>query len=334
MNLRYTIQILSIFTLSACSTASYTSYNIEQLRPAYYTLPSTVEKILVVNCAEQGEVSDILISNKRSDQTAYLRRIPDMACAVLSAEINSSDFKHASTENRHWNFERMLQKSDSLCSANEADLILALRDYDYKSKLEGGKYPSEGMICVSLLGIMRSQFVLVTPSGISSELEERNDTLEWSFCDTSEEAVIQRLPQYNEVYFHTAENVGEECAKQLTPTWQTVNRYMLSSDARKMQDAVRWAYNENWDNARDLWVENFKVAVGADKARTAYNIALYYEHEGDIDEASIWCSKALDLYHLKPGKKMKSELELAQNLFDSLVKRQEECKILDKQMGR
>ncbi len=329
---KYTTWILAALTATACSTASYTSYNIDILRPAYYTLPQGIGRLLVVNAAPLTNTSDPLINGANNDQLAYLRKIPDMICTFTASGVNRAGYTETVIENRRWTPEALPSVADSLCRANNCDAIIALTHCNYATEFIPSEYGE--MVCALLLAISSTQMRIVMPDGSGQDFEANNDTLEWSFCDVSTDALVTKLPRYNEVYFSIAETVGERYTQQIVPTWETVTRYMLSSEKRKMQDAVRWASRGNWDNARDLWVENFKIATGADRARTAYNIALYYEHESQIDEAAIWCSKALDIYNNKLGRSVKNENELAQKLFEDLVQRQADVKQLDKQLAQ
>ncbi len=324
--------VLGVVALTSCSTVIYTPYQIDVLRPADYTLPPSVGKILIINCIDVDNTSDFLTGFSSKEKLDYLHRIPSMMCTIMNSNVSKSEFMTSTIESKRMTTSDVVAKRDSLLRVHNADAIVALTKYYYETTLWKKKVQRSEMIQMTLMASAATQLSLILPSAVV-DFEARQDTIEWTYCEETEDEVIRQLPKYNEVYYSVAEAVGETYASLVVPTWETVKRYIMASDKKKMRDAVEWIRRDNWENAVGLWREEQKTASAAEKARAEYDIAIYYEHSDNLDEAAIWCSKALDTYGNRPKKRTRKEYEVAQKFFEEILIRKQECQKLDRQLG-
>ncbi len=322
------IYLFSIILLTSCSAVSYSPYQVELLRPADYTLPSTIEKVAIVNCVDVSKTTDLLATDKQKEQLEYLHKMPGMICSFMSSNITKSGFLTAVTASKRYDLETIMKYSDLICDTLDCQAIICLRDYSYESSL--WRKQKNDMTCLTLLASTSTQMAFVV-HGKTYDLQARKDTLEWTFCDEREKEAMESMPKYNDVYYSASEDVGETYASLIVPAWEKVTRYVMFSDKKSMRDAVEWIRRDDWEAAFGLWLEEQQTASGAERGRAQYDIALYYEHIGDLEQAGIWCSKALDTYG-SGTKKTESEVHLAQYYFEEILKRKEECAKLDKQI--
>lgn len=342
---------LACAALQSCAMVSFMSYNVDVLKPADYTLPENVRKIVLIDCAEDAQTDSALLSGAQHTkaweqritteailpqserQLNYMSRIPQMICTFISTDVNSGGFKDVVTDKRCWPYALALQYVDTLCEVVDADAVLLLHNYNFSNTLVNVMMMGSD-VCVTQYAVCNAQLTLVEKNGQQYDFEARTDTLEWQYCDETLDGVLASMPHYSEVYYSIAEQVGRAYAFQMVPQWYTRTRYILSTPDRNMQDAALWTERGNWDNAADIWREVYRVSVGAQRARAAYNLSLYYEHEGLIDEAAIWCSKALDYYGTKPKRRLRAEAEVISKQFEELVERQKDFDKLDRQTRR
>jgi len=85
---------------------------------------------------------------------------------------------------------------------------------------------------------------------------------------------------------------GVKYAFRIAPEWIWVTRTFYSKGGHSdMKKAGRLAKVNNWQEARKVWMG----LLGVERkiaGKAAYNIAVSYEYEGDLEQAKYWASKA------------------------------------------
>lgn len=82
----------------------------------------------------------------------------------------------------------------------------------------------------------------------------------------------------------------------LIPHWGQVTRLYYTGGSVEMRDAVICLRENDWKEARRLWQQLYdNRKKGSAKMKAAFNIALSFEMEGDIDQAIEWLGKAKQL---------------------------------------
>lgn len=285
----------------------------------------------MVSCIDSTHLVDTWAMPPSPEQHKYLQRLPDMICSFVSTTINRDGVFEMSVEPHHHTIETLRHNAADICKQHNTEAVLALRSFAYRTQLESINQSQNFMECFALYGESISQLLLILPNGQEMLLPARTDTLFWTQCDTEADVALLMLPPYNEVYYSVAENTGSLLAQQIVPQWETQIRYVLASQKRNMQDAVRWVLRNDWQNAANLWFAEYKITMAGERARIAYNLALYYEQANDIDKAIEWCEKATSFYGDKPARKHAGEAEVANQLLNLLRQRRADFAILDQQ---
>ncbi len=81
----------------------------------------------------------------------------------------------------------------------------------------------------------------------------------------------------------------------LLPSWKEVARNYFDGGSVEMRDAGVYVREHNWDEAYLLWKKVYDTKKGQPKMRAAYNIALYYEMQGDFRQAKKYIEEAAEL---------------------------------------
>ncbi|MCR5696101.1 MAG: DUF6340 family protein [Marinilabiliaceae bacterium] len=316
----------ALLALNSCqslyNTTSYTTVRYEQLCPAYYTLPTEVDSVLVVDCSQFVP----------TDEAA--KHMSAQVCSYLSSALNQSSYIYALLCQQRFGYAELRDKADSLCSSYSKKAIIALRRFDYSYSTEGTEMLGEPYVNFRRYLSTCATFSIVMPDGSARDFEQRNDTLASTCIAESAADAAQQLPSLKVLCPEAAENLAHSFAHQLVPAWERVSRpILIGAPIKEFMSASEWASSNNWDNARDLWLQIYSRGNAMQKALAAYNMAVYFEHATDIEMALLWCSKSLDHFEDPSVTNADVEKNTAANLFKILVQRSDEVYLLDKQMN-
>lgn len=127
---------------------------------------------------------------------------------------------------------------------------------------------------------------------------------------------------------------GEIAKKYLLPTWTTRDRVYFSGGSPSLNEVNHYLKNQNWDRAYEVWMHYYEQKEKAvDKAKMAFNIALYFEVNGSIEEAEKWLNKAQK--YIQTAQKQKNpKYQCIDDYAKQLQQRKEELLQLKMQMKR
>lgn len=350
-NMKKILGILLCTISLSCFSTNYREVRYEILRPAYYTLPSNIDSLLIVSCVDNPLVIDEYLINLPDSQLIKAlkvkRSMPAIICNVMLNEINASDYLKIKIQPQTIPWQKLRQMPDSICKESGADAILALTRFDYEAKVEVINEPSytdEDLANVSYgrlnnvatsyirpYSTTQTQFMLLMPNRQSRHLDLRCDTMQYDpYWQTLGDTTIYRQV---ELYYATAENVGQCMASMFYPAWEYETRTLVVTDSKNMLDAYKWTLRKEWEEAKNLWMQAVEQGSTADKISSMINIAIYYDRLDNVQEAAMWYSKSLDLIESTPSKdEFLQEKYFAEKYFEAAIYRMQEQDILDKQM--
>ncbi|HEX7583148.1 MAG TPA: DUF6340 family protein [Prolixibacteraceae bacterium] len=90
----------------------------------------------------------------------------------------------------------------------------------------------------------------------------------------------------------SAEFLGNSFATKLVPTWITVDRIYYNSSQANMLLAEKYALNNDWPKAAELWNKETKNKNLKIAAKARFNMALACEMAGNNDMATDWLIKS------------------------------------------
>ena len=328
----YIILLVMVFSCKTENLTYYTPYKFEILRPAYYTLPQDIDTLLVVSCVpgiESFDSTKVYESKKAIITAKRVLSMPKALCKSFAIEFNKAEYIPSKFYTGSMiPFESLCLHADTLCRNNNVQGIIALKDFKYREIVSGKQLYSE----TEVLTINNITWAFVSPTGAYQDLEQRADTISWTYPIELNSNIITDLPDEKEKLYTVVTNSSEKSAYLLTPAWQTITRIILSSRSTNMMAAAQWVEKNDWTNARNHWLNVMATGTPRDKARASLDIALDYERTDKIDSAAIWCSKAIDILATTEGHGMNEESDYANRLFKVFMKRIDERQILNKQM--
>ena len=111
-----------------------------------------------------------------------------------------------------------------------------------------------------------------------------SDSLFWDINSGVSDAVVEK---------EAVKVVAASVVSRLAPQWKTIDRVYFDGSCAAMRDGAVLLRENNFEEARNSWMILYdKYKKGKIKARSAYNVALVYELEGDVPNALEWLKKA------------------------------------------
>lgn len=125
------------------------------------------------------------------------------------------------------------------------------------------------------------------------------------------------LVRFNEVVLYIIDKTASNFARQISPTWQNVERYYVRSGNNDFHRAAYYMDNKQYDKAAAIWQKYTKSGSRKVAGNALLNLAVYHELKGDVEKALEMASKA----------KGKGN-EMAKKYLSVLEKRQQEINLL------
>lgn len=329
--------------LSSCATVSYKTTGFDVLRPADYTMPTWVDTILMVDNVSKPVCIDSTVpagdAGFVSNMETYIRSVGTGLFEAMKTSFEESGYMHLRYLTRPQSLTAM--RIDSLLKGHPHTMILSLDELECCSALRvSGSVMNEGNEiwgCLDIVSQTRTRLGLIASPYSRAELAPRADTLIFSSCGPTTADVVRGFPILRNRYKEQGHETGKQYAACLLPTWQRVYRSLYVTNTQDMRTAATWVDKGEWDEAKNLWTSIYEgKGKTAEKVRAAINMATAFEREDEPVEASMWCSKALDLIDQADSKtavKLKLERGKAERMFNYLLSREKEKKTLDKQMN-
>lgn len=114
----------------------------------------------------------------------------------------------------------------------------------------------------------------------------KQDTISWQVDPTlSDQKIIKDASEY----------VASVSVDYLLPHWNEVTRFYYDGGNVEMRDAAVFLRENNWNEACNLWKAAYEKRKGQSKMRAAFNIALYYEVNDQLEQAREWLENARKL---------------------------------------
>lgn len=331
-------------SLTGCATVSYKTVGFDVLRPADYTMPSWADTVLLANGVATPVCNDSTIpagdAGFAKNMWVYTRGLVTAMFDEMKTNFNESGYISLRYIDRPQTITPQLV--DSLLKGHPHTVILALDKLECNSSLrvsgsviDEDNNSVEG--CLDIVARTSSRLTLIASPYSRMSLSPRADTLIFSSCGATTAEVVRGFPILSIRYKEQGRETGKQYAGSLLPTWQRVYRSLYVTNSQEMNSAATWVEQNEWQEAKNLWASIYDGKKKTpEKVRAAINLATAAEREDDPVEASMWCSKALDLIEkadAKTAAKLKQEKSRAENMFSYLLTREKEKKQLDKQMN-
>jgi len=127
---------------------------------------------------------------------------------------------------------------------------------------------------------------------------------------------------------NSSKYLGRSFGTKVIPSWMPVERIYYKSRNTEMIKAEKYALNQDWLKAAEIWNRETKNKNDKIKAKACYNMALACEMEGKPDAAIDWLVKS----YSSLGKNNEEHKANCQRYVTVLALRKKEIERLEKQV--
>lgn len=334
--------LLSCLLLSSCKI--YEVVSIDYLEPATVNFPPSVRSVLVVNNTLQKDTESLNVVKKEAD-TENKQEFGTIECKtkLVTEELaqNIADANYfdevlicdsALRKNDHFTRETKLSQQEvvELTRDFNVDMVVAVENAKMYVTRKSFYNPERSLPQTALDAILFSQVRLYVPVKKEPLVTLNNtDSVYW---------VLNSRTIPDKIIDEASVLIATLPIKYILPTWKTSDRYFYASGGVEMRDAAVFVKENSWDEALNLWLRVNQSSKKTSQLRSAYNIAVYYELNDDLEKAIEWAEKAKNIAE---GKKksvtagnQSEDLNLINYYLVQLNKRLEDKKKLLMQMER
>ncbi len=333
--------IAIVILLASCSTNKmFTS--IDVLRPAETTFPISVNNILVVdNSVVQaynlGHYDYNTFYDFETPKTTSLEfDSAALFCAAgLTEGLEESYFfnsiklnpKRLNKTNNFYNINYLSPKLvDSLCNEYNVDALLSLDKILITDYLT---YPGHNIYGAFEVNIK-------TEWSIYYQHTEKREALSFEDDFSWEDDMAKRLPKRYDALVDASILTGRNIAARLIPRWEKQDRYLFAPNKPDwMAEGMKQFTMREWDKAIEAWIEAEQTKSDKRKYQAFNNIAIAYEMQEDYESALIYLTRAFKHYQeIISFSTSEFEMNNLAIYWNFLKKREEELKLIEKQLGK
>ena len=167
------------------------------------------------------------------------------------------------------------------------DLLFAMERVQIQLK-EGVLFMPEVMLEVPAIDGAVTPLVRVYVPGRNAPLYSvsKADTICWELTPEL---------SYNQMVEDASGHAGALSVPHLIPHWKELHRYYFDGGNADMRDAGVYVREQEWKEAADLWHQLYDKRKGKIRMQAAYNLALYYEMQNDLEQAKYYLDAAASL---------------------------------------
>ncbi|MDR2823862.1 MAG: tetratricopeptide repeat protein [Prevotellaceae bacterium] len=337
--------LLAVSTLfAACHTPHNLLYTtIDVLRPAEVIFPTNVNSLLLANnCVTQPENVGHSVSLLNDDTKSVSIRTDSLPMFLLSAlneELGNKGFfadnyLMINTLNAGKDFSKIsplaVSQVKNLAEPTGADAVLALNKLEVVDLLSEGYNMYSEEYVLGLDVVYNSYWTLQFADNQRTQVFIFRDTVYWEASSYNRHQLIDNFPDRYDALVDGALYVGQKMINRLVPYWEENDRYLFDINSSLMQQGMDFVHARDWTGAIPLWQNALEQTDKAkDKALIQSNIAVAQEITGNLDDALISITQAIENY----GKGNKKELNTMLDCKEQLVARLKQQKLLREQIG-
>lgn len=329
--------------------ASYSTINIDVLKPAKITIPVEIASVVVVNNAYPFQKSDTAVhrinlpGRQYTVDTIWVQDFGQITAETFARELRYRQFFDSvfvaeeafktKIEGRNPLSPLTRYKLDSLCNKYDAQGVISLDYYDYGTTINVENMTDYFYSTLDA----RSNTYWTFHNCLTGERLDyyfQRDTIFWESFGGSVVNSVNDLPKIRQSLKDAAHHAGSRYAEFVAPTWANEDRIFYQKGHPLFFEAANEVAKNNWDAAKRIWYKIYESSEGKTKARAAFNLALGQEVTGNFLEAAAWGWRAVEKYKsLKGISVSEMEKDIAVSYYMKLSRRLQEKKKLDEQYG-
>jgi hypothetical protein len=287
--------LILINLLGSCATSQIP---LTVLKPASLTLPASIRSISVIPVpglvAEKHKfenIDEILLhdtTDVRQIRLGYLSGIYDIfKQSPRFDRVVFSDSSYAGFPDQHILYWDDLRK---VCTHDTTDVILLLQKAICQDRLFSQEYIGTSLYYSVYKITNLTKWSFLQPFReitLATIVDTDSLTLDGNFG-------LMGDPEYN--LFKACYTSGVMTGCKISPYWQDTIRTYFTGPGRDMKDAAQFVEKNRWYNATRLWNEVLETGNNRRASRAAYNIALAFETDDDLEQAFSWILYADSLH--------------------------------------
>lgn len=273
--------------LNSCLITDFArSLDTEIMKPAIFSMPENTRKVAILNIDTTSNDSLIYLLNMNLDtirNVSFSNETVDALAEFLQKENYFDEVRNYRDSLTTIDYLHNLNKEE-LLQRTQADLCILLNQCKFNmvfTTLAGNMVVNNALL----------DWLLVYKGDSATYLYEQKDTL--MYDDIEQQNTIKGVRQkLKQSVINSSIYMGRSFGAKVIPSWVKVERMYYHSNNQQMMAAEKYALNNQWLKAAEIWkrfVTNRNEIIAA---KACYNMALACEMEGNIDAAIDWAIKS------------------------------------------
>jgi len=286
--------ILTLFLLALCLsscmiTDSARTTQIEIMKPGLFNLPDEINTVAIINRTSYQRDSvpfRYLNLNKIETDTLVKYRMLSNNCVDALSWFFEKEGYFGKVNNYRDSLAVIYSPNgkgiitpEELFQKTKSDICIFLDRFNFNV------VAMYGFSDVVANGAALSWAIAIKTDSLSY-LYNQMDTLVYEASDFS--LNLKDHAKLNLLANNSSEYLGRFFGSKIIPTWLTVERLYYKSGNQNMLLAEKYALNNEWLKAAEIWNKQSKNKNPRMAAKACYNMALACEMEGKLDAAIDW----------------------------------------------
>lgn len=293
--------LLLILILNSC--VSYKEFSVEVFKPAELSIPANTKNIVLVS--RNLKYKNDTLQNYYQRNRQLIRDKINLNIDSLAVSTCLDTVASRLTNQGHFEQVQVLPVT-TFSKIRVSDIKPAKAEW-YKSVAE--KSGADVLVLLDMFSCFYSTNAAesspearVVTSNIWSVYNAKNqqiidrfsqiDTLYWNQLDENGNYQKVKIPDKKNAVMLAAGVIGMNYSKHILPAWTQVKRTYLSCNDPNFQKAMKFAQDNQWEQASRIWSGFVEGKSNLKKASAFYNLAVTSEMDGDIDKAIEFTDKA------------------------------------------
>ena len=336
---------ISIMLTGVTGCSSFSEMNFEVLRPAGFSFPPEIKSVVLVDNSKvfpDTNVNVIMLddaiikidTNKVAVySTSVLNTIKEELLSRLFFDTVYIDtIQYKIIGNRDPLDKLSNAQIKDICKKYKADAIISLDAYRYANDINIKTSSDYFYSSYDASAINYWRVYNCTDMSVMN-IHLQKDTIFWDGFGSSVNSSLGKFIDFGKATHEIGLYLSYQMADYLVPYWEEVTRNLYTSGSMHFLNATDWVNKNNWQEAEKIW--NYIFTNGSKKARVkaALNLALAFERQGHIKEATDWAYKA---YKILEGDSVTINSNINRytvEYYINLSAREKEYKKLIEQLG-
>jgi hypothetical protein len=277
-----------VVVASSCVTTTVT---LQVLKPASMSLPASIQRVSIFPMAglpERDGIFDSLTHIELSSDADFMEIKDGYLHGIYDVMSESPRFQKVvisdtSFRQRIVNGQLFWEDIEEICRHDTTGVLLLLQKaVTYDAVAEYGM-PD---IFINYNILNRSKWVFYSP-------ESRTKLAEFSFSDTLLAAGYASTSMNDDLLYQVCYRCGQAAGTTFSPSWENHElRVFFIAPGKEMRAAARYVRQNRWVEAAMIWNRLAEMPNMRKASRAAFNLALAFERDDALDQASLWIAYA------------------------------------------